>query len=81
MLQELAREALMIFKDNNYSNEMALAYSKTALYIKLNNVHAKGHFIFYSDGCPFFLPILRGRKFTWLPGIYVRWLDSFGRLF
>ena len=47
MLQELSWEALTILKDNNYSNEMALSYSKTALYIKLNNVYARGHFIFF----------------------------------
>lgn len=45
MLQELSWEALTILKDNNYSNEMALSYSKTALYIKLNNVHASHNIV------------------------------------
>ena len=38
---------------------------QTALYIKLNNVHAKGYFIFYSGGCPFLYPFSEERRFTW----------------
>lgn len=37
---------LGIIKKSQYQRQ-------TALYIKMNSVHAEGHFIFYSGGCLF----------------------------
>ena len=51
-----AFERIHLFQDGNVTQrhlQKAAQQRQTALYIKLNSVHAKGHFIFYLCGCSF----------------------------